>query len=82
MPLKTPTKGKFTDSPKKHFLKKIPEKKKKRKNLTKQNKTKTKNKKQKNKKTKQNKKKTQQQQLAFYSWYHCLDKAMISRIKC
>ena len=56
---KTPTKGKFTDPPKKHFLKKIPEKKKKkRKNLTKQNKTKTKNKKtkkQKNKKTKQNK---------------------------
>ena len=31
MPLKTPTKGKFTDSPKKHFLKKIPEKKKKEK---------------------------------------------------
>ena len=31
MPLKTPTKGKFTDPPKKHFLKKIPEKKKKEK---------------------------------------------------
>ena len=75
MPLKTPTKGKFTDSPKKHFLKKIPEKKKKRKNLTKQNKTKTKNKKKnkKQKKTKkQNKTKKTQQQLAFYSWYHCL----------
>ena len=52
MPLKTPTKGKFTDSPKKHFLKKIPEKKKKKKpNKTKQNKNK---KKQKNK-TKQKK---------------------------
>ena len=62
MPLKTPTKGKFTDPPKKHFLKKVPEKKKKRKNLTKQNKTKTKN-----KKTKQNKTKKTQQQLAFYS---------------
>ena len=31
MPLKTPTKGKFTDPPKKHFLKKISEKKKKEK---------------------------------------------------
>ena len=77
MPLKPPTKGKFTDPPKKHFLKKNTWEKKKRKNLTKQNKTKTKNKKNKNKKNK-----TQQQQLAFYSWYHCLDKAMISRIKC
>ena len=68
MPLKTPTKGKFTDSPKKHFLKKIPEKKKKKKpNKTKQNK----NKKQKKTK-KQNKTKKTQQQLAFYSWYHCL----------
>ena len=63
MPLKTPTKGKFTDSPKKHFLKKIPEKKKKKKpNKTKQNK----NKKQKKTK-KQNKTKKTQQQLAFYS---------------
>ena len=80
MPLKTPTKGKFTDPPQKTLLKKKNTwEKKKRKNLTKQNKTKTKNKKTK----KQNKtKKTQQQQLAFYSWYHCLDKAMISRIKC
>ena len=78
MPLKTPTKEKFTDPPQKTLLKKKYLRKKKRKNLTKQNKTKTKN-----KKTKQNKtKKTQQQQLAFYSWYHCLDKAMISRIKC
>ena len=41
--------------PQKTLLKKIPEKKKKRKNLTKQNKTKTKNKK-KNKTKKQNKK--------------------------
>ena len=74
MPLKTPTKGKFTDPPKKHFLKKNTwEKKKKRKNLTKQNK---------NKKRKNKTKKTQQQQLAFYSWYHYFDKAMISRIKC
>ena len=75
MPLKTPTKGKFTDPPKKHFLKKNTWEKKKKK---KPNKTK-----QKQKTKKQNKtKKTQQQQLAFYSWYHCLDKAMISRIKC
>ena len=50
---KIPTKGKFTDTPKKHFLKKKYLRKKKRKNLTKQNKTKQK---QKNKKTKQNKK--------------------------
>ena len=83
MPLKTPIKGKFTDPPQKTLLKKKntwEKKKKKKPNKTKQNK----NKKQKNKKTKkQNKtKKTQQQQLAFYSWYHCLDKAMISRIKC
>ena len=56
MPLKTPTKGKFTDPPKKHFFKKIPEKKKKKKpNKTKQNKNK-KQKTKKNKKTKQNKK--------------------------
>ena len=73
MPLKTPTKGKFTDPPKKHFLKKNTWEKKKKK---KPNKTK-----QKQKTKKQNKtKKTQQQQLAFYSWYHY--KAMISRIKC
>ena len=52
---KIPTKGKFTDTPKKHFLKKKYLRKKKRKNLTKQNKTKQKQK-QKNKKTKQNKK--------------------------
>ena len=69
MPLKTPTKGKFTDPPKKHFSKKNTWEKK-RKNLTKQNKTKQK---QKTKKTKkQNKTKKTQQQLAFYSWYHCL----------
>ena len=56
---KIPTKGKFTDPPKKHFLKKkIPEKKKKKKpNKTKQNKTKTKtkNKKKQKNKTKQKK---------------------------
>ena len=48
MPLKTPTKGKFTDPSKKHFLKKNTwgkKKKKKKPNKTKQNK----NKKQKNK---------------------------------
>ena len=75
MPLKTPTKGKFTDPPKKHFLKKNTweKKKKKKPNKTKQNK---------NKKRKNKTKKTQQQQLAFYSWYHYFDKAMISRIKC
>ena len=64
MPLKTPTKWKFTDPTQKTLLKKKYLRKKKRKNLTKQNKTKTKNKKNKTKKT--------QQQLAFYSWYHCL----------
>ena len=48
MPLKTPTKGKFTDPPKKHFLKKNTweKKRKKKPNKTKQNK----NKKQKTKK--------------------------------
>ena len=70
MPLKTPTKGKFTDPPKKHFLKKNTweKKKKKKRNKTKQNK----NKKQKKQNKKNKTKKTQQQQLAFYSWYHCL----------
>ena len=66
---KNTNKRKVYGHPQKTLLKKkIPEEKKKRKNLTKQNKTKQKQK-QKNKKTKkQNKtKKTQQQQLAFYS---------------
>ena len=70
MPLKTPTKGKFTDPPQKTLLKKKntwEKKKKKKPNKTKQNK----NKKQKKTK-KQNKTKKTQQQLAFYSWYHCL----------
>ena len=53
MPLKTPTKGKFTDPPQKTLLKKKYLRKKK-KNLTKQNKTKTKNEKTKQKKPNNN----------------------------